>query len=94
MRQEFFVVIPMTMLLVVSFFVLITARKIDSRGIKAFGYVVTCLLWICAAFILFVGPSMCPMKNRMMPMKHKMMQGGHNMPQQPMMMPEGAVPQK
>ena len=50
-----FAIVPMTMLLTVSFFVLLAARKADAQGVKAFGYVLAVLLWISAALILSMG---------------------------------------
>jgi len=38
-------VVPVVILLTMSFFVLFAVRKIDTRGLKVFGYVVTALLW-------------------------------------------------
>jgi hypothetical protein len=39
-------------ILTASFFVLVTARKIDAPWLKVFGYGVAGLLWICAALVL------------------------------------------
>lgn len=39
------------LLLAVSFFVLVTARKAEEQWLKVFGYVVAILLWISAAIV-------------------------------------------
>ena len=46
--------VPIAVLLTVSFFVLVTLRKIEEKGLKAFGYVVVAFLWL-AALIVFSG---------------------------------------
>jgi hypothetical protein len=51
----FFAIIPVTILLTISFFVLFTLRKIDNQGLKAFGYVVAALLWVAALLVFSVG---------------------------------------
>ena len=48
-------VVPTTMLLTVSFFVLALIRKIEAQGLKAFGYVVAALLWVSALVIFSTG---------------------------------------
>ncbi len=50
-----FFVIPATVLLTVSFFVLFAIRKVETRNLKTFGLVVAVLLWICAAIVFFAG---------------------------------------
>ena len=50
----FLAVIPISMLLTASFFVLFTLRKVEERWLKTFGYVVTGFLWL-AALIVFSG---------------------------------------
>ena len=47
-------VVPVAVLLTVSFFVLSTLRKIEGKGLKAFGYVVAGFLWL-AALVVFSG---------------------------------------
>ena len=42
-------------LLTVSFFVLVAARKLDSPGLKTFGFVVAVLLWAAAALVFGAG---------------------------------------
>ena len=48
-------IVPTTILLTVSFFVLFAAGKADGKGLKNFGLVVAILLWICAALVLSSG---------------------------------------
>ena len=50
-----FAIIPATVLLTISFFVLFTLRKIEAPGLKAFGYVIAALLWLCALLVLSAG---------------------------------------
>ena len=47
--------IPASMLLTASFFVLFTARKSDSEALKKFGQVVAVLLWLSAAIVIMAG---------------------------------------
>jgi high-affinity K+ transport system ATPase subunit B len=47
-------IVPISILLTVSFFVLFTLRKIEERALKAFGYVVVSFLWL-AALVIFSG---------------------------------------
>lgn len=69
-----FSLIPATVFLTISFFVLVVIKNVASAGLKAFGYVVSALLWVCVALFLSTGlfvmaTGMCPM----MMMKNKMM---------------------
>jgi hypothetical protein len=50
-----FTIIPATLLLTISFFVLFLLRKIETEGLKAFGYVITTLLWVGAVLVLSAG---------------------------------------
>ena len=50
-----FAIIPTTLLLTVSFFVLFALRKLETQGLKAFGYVIASLLWVCALLVFSVG---------------------------------------
>lgn len=50
-----FTIIPTTILLTVSFFVLFALRKVEQGGLKAFGQAIAVLLWIAAALVLSVG---------------------------------------
>lgn len=47
-------VVPVSVLLTISFFVLVALRKVDEKGVKAFGYVVVALLWL-ATLVIFSG---------------------------------------
>ncbi|MDD2703366.1 MAG: hypothetical protein PHC33_05120 [Candidatus Omnitrophica bacterium] len=47
--------VPAVVLLTVSFFVLVVARKTEGETLKGFGYVVAVFLWIAAAFTLSAG---------------------------------------
>lgn len=72
-----FAFIPATVLLTVSFFVLLTLRKSESQGLKAFGYVVAALLWLCSTLVLGAGAytlatGRCPMMKAMHQMNCKM----------------------
>ncbi|HRW58755.1 MAG TPA: hypothetical protein P5048_03965 [Chlamydiales bacterium] len=47
--------IPITialLLVVISFFVLVTLKKVESNALKVFGYVLAVFLWIFAIYIL------------------------------------------
>lgn len=71
-----FALIPATVLLTISFFVLVTIQKIEKVGLKAFGYVVTSLLWVAALLVFSTGiytlsTGRCIMQGRM----HEMRQG-------------------
>ena len=48
------VIVPISVLLTVSFFVLYTLRKIEEKALKAFGYVVVGFLWL-AVLVVFSG---------------------------------------
>jgi len=50
-----FAIIPAALLLTISFFVLFTLRKVETQGLKAFGYVIVTLLVIAALLIFSVG---------------------------------------
>jgi len=90
-------------LLTVSFFVLFSLRKVETQGLKAFGYVVTALLWIAALLIFSAGlysVSSGFTKGRMMQgMLKARMSGMVSGPGSPMMsgckqkMDKGAMPQ-
>lgn len=47
-------VVPLAILLTISFFVLFAVRKVEEKGLKIFGYVVASLLWL-AALVVFSG---------------------------------------
>ena len=70
-------IVPTTLVLTVSFFVLFALREVKSNVLKAFGYVVASLLWISALVIFSAGiytlaTGRCPMQ-RMMMQKQEMM---------------------
>jgi len=50
-----FSLIPVTMMLMVSFFVLFAIGKVKADGLKKFGRVIAVLLWICSAVVLSFG---------------------------------------
>ena len=65
--------VHVVVLLAISFFVLLSARKSDSQNIKTFGYVIVVLLWVAAALVLGKGVSARhPMFHRMHMMGEKM----------------------
>jgi len=71
-----FAVIPTAVLLTISFFVLFALRKIETEGLKAFGYIIATLLWIGAALVLSVGLyAVASGRQPMCPMMYKMMEG-------------------
>lgn len=80
-----FAIIPMTLLLAVSFFVLFFIRKSETLALKAFGYVIAAMLWIGALLIFSAGvyafsigrrPSMGMMMQKMMCGQVQEMMGG------------------
>jgi hypothetical protein len=80
-----FTIVPTTILLTISFFVLFALRKVEQQGLKAFGYVIAVLLWISAALIFGVGLyTITTGQHPMMPMMQEMMKGSM-MGQQQMM---------
>jgi hypothetical protein len=69
-----FAIIPATVLLTISFFVLVVIQRIEKPGLKAFGYVVASLLWLgvliagsAGIYTLATGrpPMMCMMQGKM-----------------------------
>lgn|SRR3990167_9401851 len=50
-----FALIPATILLAVSFFVLFAIRRLEAAGLKAFGYVIAALLWAGALMVFSLG---------------------------------------
>jgi len=70
-----FAIIPASLLLTVSFFVLFTISKEKSEGLKAFGYIVAVLLWVATAIVVSAGIYMIITgKHPMMQMMQQMMQ--------------------
>ncbi|MBP7217095.1 MAG: hypothetical protein KBA46_07440 [Candidatus Omnitrophica bacterium] len=73
-----FSLIPFSLLLTVSFFILFALRKVELPGLKAFGYVVAALVWaasvvVFSAGIYTISTGRCPMMARMGAMKGKKM---------------------
>lgn len=75
-------VMPVTILLTISLFVLLIIRKVDGHGLKIFSYVIVALLWLTAIIIfstgiyaLSSGQNMMnpPMGPPMKPMMHQRM---------------------
>lgn len=50
-----FIALPATMLLVISFFILVAARKLDTQALKAFGVTLAVILWACSAMLISRG---------------------------------------
>ena len=48
-------IIPATVLLTISFFVLYATKKTEGDGLKKFGMVVSVLLWVCSLLIFSAG---------------------------------------
>ena len=64
-------IVPTTLVLTLSFFVLFALREVKSNVLKAFGYVVAALLWLSALLIFSSGiytmaTGRCPMQKMMM----------------------------
>ena len=85
-----FAIVPTTLILTVSLFVLLSLRKVESDALKAFGYCVAALLWISAILVFSSGvytiaTGKCPMQKMMMQkqgmMCQKMMMDKDKMPE-------------
>jgi len=50
-----FTIIPATVLLTISFFVLFARTRVESPGLKKFGMLAAALLWVSAGLVLLVG---------------------------------------
>ncbi|MDD5132719.1 MAG: hypothetical protein PHH44_08675 [bacterium] len=50
-----YTIIPATIFLAISYFVMLTLNKIEARGLKNFGNLVVFLLWVCALVIFLSG---------------------------------------
>lgn len=85
-------VVPISLLLALSFFVLLSIRKAETKGLKAFGYVVAGILWL-SVLVIFLGGvykiakggylAKCMMHKKMMMMQNMPMmqnQKAANMP--------------
>ena len=89
----FFAIIPATILLSISFFVLLVLRKAESQGLKAFGYVIASLLWLSSLLVVSMGiytvstgrhPGLHMMQEMMKcKMQQGMMPAGHMGPMMP-----------
>jgi len=66
------VIVPVSVLLTLSFFVLLALRKVEEKSLKAFGYVVVSFIWL-AALVVFSG-AVYKMAKGPMPMKCMMQQ--------------------
>ena len=89
-----FTLIPATVLLTISFFVLVTINKIEKQGLRAFGYVVAALLWAGALLAVSAGiytlsTGRCPMQAMMQGQMQGMKCGG---PGQMQGMMQGKMP--
>ena len=88
-----FAIIPATLLLALSFFILFALRKTEAQGLKAFGYVIAAFLWVGVLLMVLAGMYVVstgrhPMMDMMQQMSKQcqgMMSGGS--PMQHMMMP-------
>ncbi len=47
-------IVPIALLLTLSFFVLLVLRKVEEKGLKVFGYVVVSFIWL-ATLVVFSG---------------------------------------
>jgi hypothetical protein len=87
------VIVPISVLLTLSFFVLYALRKVEEKPLKTFGYVVVGFIWL-AALIMFSG-AVYKMAKAPMPMKYMMQQRMGSMMQKDSMagmaMPQKAV---
>lgn len=48
-------IVPMTVLLTISYFVLVTLNNVNGKRLKKFGYFIVALLWVASVVVLFVG---------------------------------------
>ena len=55
-----FSVVYAAILMTISFFVIFSLRKTDSKGLKVFGYVVAAFLWVATVVVLLTG--LCSLK--------------------------------
>ena len=87
-----FSLIPMAILLTVSFFVIFTLSKVNSKKLRSFGIAIAILLWISAALIFCLGiytivTGEHPMMRMHRAMMKNMMTQQGKMPQGKRMMP-------
>lgn len=50
-----YTIIPATVFLTISFFVMVAIWKIDNRGLRIFGNLVVFLLWVCSLMLFLSG---------------------------------------
>lgn len=50
-----YTIIPATIFLTISYFVMLTLRKVEGKGLKGFGNFVVFCLWVCALVIFLSG---------------------------------------
>ena len=76
-------VVPISLLLTLSFFVLLSIGKAQTKGLKIFGFVVAAILWLSVSAIILGGVyGLIKGGNKAKCMMHKkmMMQGVQGMP--------------
>jgi hypothetical protein len=93
-----FALIPTTILLTVSFFVLLAIGRLQEKTLKAFGYVVAALLWLSAFLVISAGiytfsTGRCLMTQMMMKQKMHCMRMMHERDKPLPMMPAGDTDQ-
>jgi hypothetical protein len=75
--------VPVAMMLTVSFFVLFAVKQVEEKGLRAFGWAVAVLLWVVAALVfsagLFALTSGCGPWGKMMPCGPMGAMRGHEM---------------
>jgi len=93
-------IVPVTILLTISFFVLVTLRKNEAGALKVFGYVIAALLWVSAFMVLGTGlytlstgrcPMMVAMQQQMKAGMCPMMKGGMMPPMKEFPMGQGMM---
>lgn len=67
------IVIPLMLLLTVSFFILFAIRKTDAGALRIFGYVITTLLWLSAIVLIISGAQRIIMSQQQMKHGQRMM---------------------
>ena len=86
--SKLMVVVPVSVFLTVSFFVLFALRKVEEKWFKVFGYVVVGFLWL-SALVLFSG-GVCNISKDHSKMKY-MMQQNMRAPYRSQMMQKGGM---
>ncbi len=88
-------VIPISLLLTASFFVLFALRKVEEKWLKAFGYLVASLLGLAAVVVLYsasLGASKDP--SRMKYMMQQRMKDSYRSQMMPPNMPDKVMAEK